>query len=97
MITGEGKPPRLAAHHTLQEGVMGLEVCSSGHEEIAYNEEYRGGRRTKCPLCATIEAMDKFRTDLDSIVGWNPNTEASEAAREDADDYWRDAIKAATP
>ena len=76
---------------------MSLEVCSSGHEEIAYNEEYRGGRRSQCPLCAANETMEKFQTNLDSIVGWDPNTETSEAAREDADDYWRDAIKGCLP
>jgi hypothetical protein len=77
---------------------MGLEVCSSGHEEIAYNEEYRGGRRSKCPLCEAAEVMDRMLTALDQIADMEAEDgETASDAVEATNTHWRDAIKAATP
>jgi hypothetical protein len=77
---------------------MSLEVCSSGHEEIVYTEEYRNGRRSKCPLCEAAEAMGKLVAALKAI----PDIEAESADTPEqvadfANDHWRDAINEILP
>jgi HEAT repeat protein len=77
---------------------MSLEVCSSGHDEIIYNGEYRNGRRSKCPLCEAAEAMEKLVAALKEIQDIEAEaTDTPEQVADFANYHWRDAIRDILP
>jgi hypothetical protein len=77
---------------------MSLEVCSSGHDEIIYNEEYRNGRRSKCPLCEATEAMETLVSNLKEIQDIEAEEiDTPEQVAEFANNHWRNAINEILP
>jgi hypothetical protein len=46
-------------------------ACETGHEEIVYNEEYKGGRRSKCPLCEANDTLTTLVSNLYDIEDFN--------------------------
>ena len=53
---------------------MSLETCDNCHDEIVYTEEYRGGKRSECPLCAANDKIDTTAKNLRAIWAFDPGT-----------------------
>lgn len=76
---------------------MSLETCSSGHEEIVYNEEYARGTRSKCPLCVALAAMESLTSNLENIDTYVYGGGSAEHEVDQADEFYRQQIKDALP